>query len=228
MGLPDIIAIDGPAGSGKSTLGKKLSDYLGYLYFDTGVMYRAVTLAAIQRAIPFEDEARITSLAEEIHLDVQPPERKEEIHSRVFLDGKDVTDNIRSPEVDACVSIVSTYPGVRKALSEQQRRVGLRGKVVMVGRDIGTVVLPEADLKIYLDASIEERGRRRYMELGERGEPTSMAAILESLRLRDRIDSTREFAPLRPAEDAIIVNSEGQSIEQVYERLVRLVEMQRT
>jgi cytidylate kinase len=223
MGLPKIIAIDGPAGSGKSTLGKMLADYLGYLYFDTGVMYRAVTLAAIQRSIPLEEEQAITSLAEEIHLDVKPPVKKEEIHSRVFLDGEDVTDSIRSSGIDANVSIISTYPGVRKALSEQQRRVGLRGKVVMVGRDIGTVVLPEADLKIYLDASIEERGRRRFAELSERGEPASMAEILASLRLRDQIDSTRKFAPLRPAEDAVIVNSEGQSIEQVYERLVNLV-----
>ena len=224
MGLPNIIAIDGPAGSGKSTLGKMLSDTLGYLYFDTGVMYRAVTLAAIQRSIPLEEEQAVTSLAEEIHLDVRPPVEKEEIHSRVFLDGEDVTESIRSPEIDANVSIVSTYPGVRKALSEQQRRVGLRGKVVMVGRDIGTVVLPEADLKIYLDASIEERGRRRFAELRERGESASMAEILDSLRLRDRIDSTRKFAPLRPAEDAVIVNSEGQSIEEAYECLVKLVE----
>lgn len=225
MGLPDIIAIDGPAGSGKSTLGKMLSDFLGYLYFDTGVMYRAVTLAALRRDIPLDDEPEITSLAEEIHLDVLPPEERNEIHSRVFLDGEDVTESIRSPEIDANVSIVSTYPGVRRALSEQQRRVGLRGKVVMVGRDIGTVVLPEADLKIYLDASIEERGRRRFAELGERGEGASMTEILESLRIRDEIDSTRKFAPLRPAEDAVIVNSEGQSIEQVYECLVHLVRM---
>jgi cytidylate kinase len=224
MPYPKIIAIDGPAGSGKSTLGKNLAGDLGYLYFDTGVMYRAVTWAALHGGIDIEaDEAAITALAEQIDIDVRPPSRQDGRDSDVLIGGDDVTWEIRRPEVDAHVSVVAAYPGVRRALSSQQRRIGLRGSVVMVGRDIGTVVLPEADLKIYLDASVEERARRRYEELCTRGgqkvEP--FEAILASMRRRDRIDSTRQMAPLRPARDAVILNSDhldaGQVLKQVKE-----------
>jgi cytidylate kinase len=224
MCVANIIAIDGPAGSGKSTLGEMLANYLGYLYFDSGVMYRAVTWYALQNGIPVEEEAEITRLAGKLDIDVLPADRQNGRPYKVLVEGQDITYDIRRPKVEAHVSVVSAFPGVRKALSAQQRRVGLRGRVVMVGRDIGTVVLPEADLKIYLDASVEERARRRFNELQERQEPASLPAILESMRMRDRIDSTREVAPLRAAEDAIVLVTDGLEIPQVFERLKSLAE----
>lgn len=217
MGLPKVIAIDGPAASGKSTLGQKLAQALGYLYFDTGVMYRAVTLLALQRGVEIGDEPAITALAEQADIDVRPPSKPDGRAYDVIVDGVDVTWEIRQPEVEAQVSPVSAYPGVRKALSAQQRRIGRRGKVVMVGRDIGTVVLPEAELKIYLDASVEERARRRYLELVARHEPADYDQILHAMRRRDHIDSNRTVAPLRPAEDAHILCSDGLDADHVLE-----------
>jgi CMP/dCMP kinase len=214
-----IIAIDGPAASGKSTVGKKLADHLGYLYFDTGVMYRAVTLAALRRGVALEDESAITKLAEEVRIDVNLPSMENGRNYVVLLDGEDITNAIFQPEIDKNVSLVSAYPGVRRALTAQQRRIGLRGEVVMVGRDIGTVVLPEADLKVYLDASVEERARRRYLEYRAHGEPASMEEITESMRKRDLIDSTREAAPLKRAQDAIRLDTDGLSADQVLDRL---------
>ena len=215
MPLPSIIAIDGPAASGKSTLGLKLAQELGYLFFDTGVMYRAVTLAVMQRQIPVNDEKMVTSLAEQIQINVRPASAADGRTSDLLVDQQDVTWEIRRPEVETNVSAVSAYPGVRRALSARQRRIGLQGKVVMVGRDIGTVVLPEADLKIYLEASAEERARRRYEELIQLGKAADYTKILAAMRERDRIDSTRQVAPLRPAADAIILNSDNMSIDQV-------------
>lgn len=214
-----IIAIDGPAASGKSTVGKKLADHLGYLYFDTGVMYRAVTLAALRRGLALEDESAITKLAEEVRIDVNLPSMENGRSYIVLLDGEDITNAIFQPEIDKNVSLVSAYPGVRRALTAQQRRIGLRGEVVMVGRDIGTVVLPEADLKVYLDASVEERARRRYLEYRAHGEPPSMEEITESMRKRDLIDSTREAAPLKLAQDAIKLDTDELSADQVLDRL---------
>jgi cytidylate kinase len=226
MCAANIIAIDGPAGSGKSTVGERLAQYLGFLYFDSGVMYRAVTLAAVERGVSIEDEVAITHLAEDLDIDVRPSEYEDGRSYDVLVDGEDVTWEIRRPEVEEKVSIVSAYPGVRRALSTYQRRVGLRGRVVMVGRDIGTVVLPEANLKIYLDASVEERARRRYTELKQRGVRASYQSILESMRQRDKIDSTRQVAPLRVAEDAIRIDSDRLSIEQVLERVKFLAQRQ--
>lgn len=228
MGIPNIIAIDGPAASGKSTLAEKLAHGLGYLYFDTGIMYRAVTWVASQRGVAVEDETTVTNLAETVAIDVRPPSVDDGRGYDVLVGGKDITWEIRRPEVDAIVSVVSAYPGVRRALSAQQRRIGMRGKVVMVGRDIGTVVLPEADLKIYLDASVEERARRRYVELQARGENAKLEDILEAMRMRDQIDSTRDVAPLRPASDAVLIDSDNLDIDQVLaqvERLVRQVDL---
>ncbi len=221
---PYIIAIDGPAASGKSTLAEKLADYLGYLYFDTGVMYRAATLAALRDLKSVDDEAMVTKLVERLDIDVCPPTVQDGRKYEVFLDGQNVTWQIHSPEVEANVSQVSAYPGVRRALTAQQRRIGRRGRVVMVGRDIGTVVLPEADLKIYLDASVEERARRRYLERKQRGEDISYEEILESMQRRDWIDSTREVAPLQPAQDAVILNSDGMTAEEVFAQVKRLLE----
>jgi cytidylate kinase len=224
MAIPLIIAIDGPAGSGKSTLGRMLAERYGYLYFDTGVMYRAVTLAALQNQVPIEDEAGITDLAERVQIDVRKSSVEDGRSSDVWLDGKDVTWDIRRPEVEAAVSIVSAYPGVRRALTGQQRRIGLCGRVVMVGRDIGTVVLPEADLKAFLDASVEERAWRRFAELRQLGKKVEYEDILQAMRQRDQIDSTRKVAPLAPSADAIIINTDGLSLEQAFEQLRRLVE----
>ncbi len=220
MCIPKIIAIDGPAASGKSTVALRLAAELGYLYFDTGVMYRAATLAALRRLHSVEDEAAVTALAREIDIDVQPPSVADGRMYDVLLDGEDVTWAIRTPEVEANVSQVSAYPGVRQALTEQQRAIGRRGAVVMVGRDIGTVVFPEADLKIYLDATVEERARRRYHEICARGDQACYEDILAAMKRRDTIDSTRAVAPLRPAQDAVIVNTDGMSIEDVVRRVM--------
>ncbi len=222
MAHPEIIAIDGPAASGKTTLGRHLADALGYLFFDTGVMYRAVTWVMLERGVDVKDEAAVTRLAETVQIDVKPPSKKDGRTCDVLADGRDITWEIRTPEVEAYVSPVSAYRDVRKALASQQRRIGLRGKVVMVGRDIGTVVLPEAQLKIYLDATAEERARRRYKEILDRGGKAEYQAILEGVRMRDEIDSHRAFSPLRAAADAIIVDSDNMSAAEVYAKLEKL------
>ena len=221
--LPETIAIDGPAASGKSTLGKLLADELEYLFFDTGVMYRAVTWAALQRGISIEDETAVTALAEDVVIDIQPPSIPDGRNCDILVDRQDVTWDIRSAGVEKHVSPVSAYPGVRQALTRQQRRIGLRGKVVMVGRDIGTVVLPEAALKVYLVASAEERARRRRREVLERDGRADYEAILSTIRQRDQIDSTRAVAPLRPAADAVILDTDQMNIQQVLEAVRLLV-----
>jgi cytidylate kinase len=217
--LPSIIAIDGPAASGKSTVGSLLAERLGYVYFDTGVMYRAVTWIALQRGIPIADEARVSALAEAIHIEVLRPTVDDGRQYTVLVDGQDVTWNLRRPGVDRGVSPVSAYAGVRCALTAQQRRLGLQGGIVMVGRDIGTVVLPEADLKIYLDATVDERARRRWKELQLRDSSTSLDEVLAAMERRDEIDSSRALAPLRPAEDAHLLDTTGLSVEQVLDRI---------
>jgi len=227
MNKPDIITIDGPAGSGKSTIGKLVAEELDYLYFDTGIMYRAVTYAAIRDGIDIQDERSITQLARVANIDLRTPTIADGRDSDVLLEEQDVTWEIRSPEVDANVSIVAAYPEVRKALGEKQRHIGLNGKVVMVGRDIGTVILPEADLKIYLDASLEERANRRYKELINRGEDVEYYAILSMLRERDRIDSTRDFAPLKPADDAIVIDSDKLNIQEVFTKIFEIINQRR-
>jgi cytidylate kinase len=223
MPLPSTIAIDGPAASGKSTLGKKLADELGYLFLDTGVMYRAVTWAALQRGVSLSDEKAVSDLAENCVIDIRPASCEDGRSNDILVDGQDVTWDIRRPEVDANVSLVSSFAGVRRALTAQQRRIGQRGKVVMVGRDIGTVVLPEADLKIYLDASAEERARRRYREIVARGEPADYAEILAAMQARDAFDSTRDLSPLCAAEDAHVIDSDDLDIEGVLEYARRLL-----
>ena len=222
MPIPSIIAIDGPAASGKSTLGRRLADSLGYLFFDTGVMYRAVTWVTLQRGILVQDEPAVTHLAETVQIDVRPPSQEDGRACDVLADGIDITWETRTPEVEANVSPVSTYRGVRQALASQQRRIGLRGRVVMVGRDIGTVVLPEAGLKIYLDASAEERARRRYTEIINRGGKADYEQILAGVRMRDEIDSTRAFSPLRAAEDAITLDSDKLNADEAFAKVEAL------
>jgi CMP/dCMP kinase len=222
MSLPNIIAIDGPAASGKSTLGRRLADSLGYLFFDTGVMYRAVTWVTLQNGVDVKDEAAVTRLAETVQIDVRPPSSEDGRACDVLADGADISWETRTPEVEANVSPVSAYRGVRQALASQQRRIGLRGRVVMVGRDIGTVVLPEAGLKIYLDASAEERARRRYTEILNRGGTADYEQILAGVRSRDQIDSTRAFSPLRAAEDAVILDSDKLNADEVFAKVEAL------
>jgi cytidylate kinase len=217
---PSIIAIDGPAASGKSTLGLSLAQALGYLFFDTGIMYRAITWLALKLDMDLRDEAQVTALAEQTQIDIAPASQADGRVSDILIAGTDITWETRLPEVDAHVSIVSAYRGVRAALSNQQRRVGQRGKVVMVGRDIGTVVLPEADLKIYLDASAEERSKRRYNEILARGGSADYDEILAKVIERDHIDSTRDVAPLKAAHDAVVLDSDQLTADEVFEKVL--------
>ncbi len=217
------IAIDGPAASGKSTLAEALAKELGYLYFDTGAMYRAVTLAALRKGIDTQDEQALAELAEQADIDLRPASQADGRLSDVFLDGEDITWEIRTKAVDLNVSDVSAVPAVRQALGAQQRRIGLRGGVVMAGRDIGTVVLPEAELKIYLDASPEERAHRRHSELLEQGKEANYEKVLAALIERDKIDSSRAVAPLKPAQDAVMLKSDGMPREEVLDFVLKLV-----
>ncbi len=223
---PSIIAIDGPAASGKSTLGRRLAEALGYLFLDTGVMYRAVTWAVLQSGVDVADEAAVTRVAEEVRIDVRPASKADGRTSDVIVSDQDITWDTRRPEVEANVSAVSAYRGVRRAMSDQQRRIGQAGHIVMVGRDIGTVVLPEADLKIYLDASIQERARRRWEQEEALGGGSSYEETLQKVMERDRIDSTRDISPLRAADDAIVLDSDQLSTDQVFEYVLRLCEPQ--
>ena len=219
---PSTIALEGPAASGKSTVGKRLADQLGYLFFDTGIMYRAVTWIALSRDMDLKNEAAVTAMAQETQIDIRQPTQNDGRACDILVEDRDITWDIRSGNVEAYVSIVAAYAGVRKALTDQQRRIGLRGGVVMVGRDIGTVVLPEADLKVYMIASAEERARRRHTELTARGEESNYDEILSKMIERDRIDSTRAVAPLRPADDALILDTDNMNESQVYERIMEL------
>jgi len=217
------IAIDGPAGAGKSTVGAAVAAELRYLYFDTGVMYRAVTREAIDRRVAITDEEAVTRLAQELVIQVLAPSENDGRQYTFLADGRDITWGIREPEVTLGVSPVSAYPGVREALTVQQRRIGAPGSVVMVGRDIGTVVLPQALIKIYLDATPEERAQRRLCQDAERGKKSDFSQVLTDIRRRDRIDSTREAAPLRAADDAIIVDSTDMTVDEVVGTIIRVV-----
>ncbi|HEX9923441.1 MAG TPA: (d)CMP kinase [Anaerolineae bacterium] len=223
MSLPATIAIDGSAASGKSTVGALLARSLGYLFFDTGVMYRAVTWAALDRKIDVENTDEVSELAETIVIEVKPSDRPDDHQAIVLVDGQDVTTDIRTPAVEAKVSRVSSYPRVRTALTEQQRHIAAAGSIVMAGRDIGTVVLPEADLKIFMRASAEERASRRYNETVAQGKPANFAEILAAIRERDRQDQEKPISPMIPASDAVVVDTDQLDIEEVLAQLMELV-----
>ena len=188
-------------------------------------MYRAVTWAALERRVPINDEAAVTALAEQLEIHVSPPTVDDGRQYTVTADDEDVTWLIRSEDVEANVSPVSAYPGVRHAMVKQQRRIAGTGQVVMVGRDIGTVVLPNADLKIYLDASVETRARRRWFELTERGGETPYEDVLAAMHRRDEIDSTREASPLSVPADAVMLDSTHLDVNQTLAQVLRLVEV---
>ena len=220
-----MIAIDGPVASGKSSIGRRLADRLGYLFFDTGVMYRAVTYLALRDLGSAGDTQAVSALAQRVTIDVLPPSVPDGRDCTILAGepAEDITWATRAKEVENNVSLVAAMPEVRRILTEQMRRVGLRGRVVMVGRDVGTVILPEADLKIFLTASVETRARRRYDEVQARGETRAYDEILDNLRERDRIDSSRAIAPLRAAAGAITLDSTDLDIDQVIAQIERLV-----
>jgi CMP/dCMP kinase len=221
--IPKIIAIDGPAASGKSTIGQEIAQKFGYLFLDTGIMYRAVTWEVLKHQIEISDEKEVEKIAQTAKIDIKPTSINDSRQCDVLINGQDVTWLIRSQKVNDHVSQVSAYKGVRTAMTEQQREIGKRGNIVMVGRDIGTVVLPKADLKIFLEASIEERAKRRYAEDIARGGKDDYLEILRSMKKRDEIDSRRSLAPLRPAEDAIIIKTDGKTRDQVVDEILNLV-----
>jgi cytidylate kinase len=209
------IAIDGPAAAGKSTVGEIVARKIDGVYFDTGLLYRALTLLAIEASIAPTDAHHLAELAASMDIRIGKPSIDDGRQADVLLNGRDVTHALRTPSIDRNVSAVSAHANVRAALLEQQRRIGRSGRVVMVGRDIGTVVLPDAELKVFLDASSEERARRRSLQLDEMGRPLPYDEILTDMVRRDRIDSERDVAPLRPADDAIVIDSDRLSIEEV-------------
>ncbi len=223
-GTPRVIAIDGPAAAGKSTVGREIGTQLGYPFLDTGAIYRAMTWTALHRGVDLSDEDALSELAASLSIDVGPPTPESIEPSTIFVDGQDVTRFLRQPEVEAAVSLVSRVAGVRNALVKLQRDLAGRNAVVMAGRDIGTVVLPNADLKLYLDASVEERARRRFAELSALGMDLTEEDVLRDLLRRDRIDSERSVSPLRPAEDAVVMDTDGLTLEKVVQRLMEIVE----
>ena len=214
-----VVAIDGPAGAGKSTIAKLVAEKLGYAYIDTGAMYRSVAWKFLETGKAF-DEAYISELAKTMVIEFKP----EANINRVFVDGVEVTGAIRSAEVTANVSRVAAIGDVREAMVEQQRRMGETGGVLMDGRDIGTVVFPNAQLKIFLTASVEERAMRRYKELVAKGEQVDLAQLQNDIASRDKQDSERAISPLRQAEDALLLDTSDMNIQQVTEKILALVE----
>jgi cytidylate kinase len=212
-----VIAIDGPSGAGKGTISRAISDALGYRHVDTGAMYRAVGWKAAHDGIPLDDEDAISSLARAAVIHVEG--------GVVAIDGHDVTRAIRTPEIDKAATAVARLPRVREALVARQRALGTEGGVVMEGRDIGTVVFPNADVKIYLDASAEERARRRASDASHTGSQTGQAAVAEAIQARDKADTTRAVSPLSIAADAVHIDTTEMPIDGVIDQVMRLVKV---
>lgn len=214
-----IVAIDGPSGAGKSTLAKRVAKELRFTYLDTGAIYRALALKILRRRVDLNDTAALSAIVQDSDIDL----RGRDGQLQVILDGQDVSALIRTPEVSQMASKASAIPMVRHRLLHLQRELGRRGNVVAEGRDIGTVVFPDAQVKIYLDASIEERARRRFHELRAAGREASLAETISEMKERDKRDSERDIAPLRKADDALAVDSSGLTVDGVAEKVLQLV-----
>jgi cytidylate kinase len=210
-----VVAIDGPAGAGKSTIAKRVAGRLGFTYIDTGAMYRAVALWGLRQNVSTDDMHRMEQLALAAEIELSP--------GRIRLNGEDVTEAIRTPDVSNGASRIAVIPGVRRAMVAKQREIGERTSVVMEGRDIGTVVFPQADVKIYLDANPDERVRRRLNEQQQKGDTVSAGAVAAQMKERDQRDSTRADAPLSQAPDAVFLDSTGLTIEEVEEAVLKIV-----
>ena len=221
------IAIDGPAGSGKSSVARRVAAMLGYLYLDSGAMYRAVALKALDKKVPLEDEAGNESLARETHIELKSPTAEQEaagLKNRVFLDGREVTQEIRGGDVAQAASRLATVAGVREVLVAEQQRAGAGGGVVREGRDIGTVVFPHAELKIFLEASPEVRAERRWKEHQEKGDRVSLGDVVEEVRVRDLRDRERKVSPLVRAQDAVLIDNTAMGIEETARVIVMLAQ----
>lgn len=220
-----IIAIDGPAGSGKSSVARRVAALLGYLYLDSGAMYRALALKALERRVAPDNEVQLEALAQETGIELKPPTPELEAagaKNRVFLDAREVTREIRTAEVAQAASRLATIAGVRHVLVREQQRAGAGGGVVMEGRDIGTVVFPKAELKIFLDASPEERAERRWKEYREKGEKLTLAEVFDEVIERDKRDRERKVSPLVRATDAVLVDNTAMGIEETARLIVML------
>ncbi|REJ33322.1 MAG: (d)CMP kinase [Bacillota bacterium] len=214
-----VIAVDGPAGAGKSTVARRVAAALNYLYIDTGAMYRAIALAVLEEGVGPDDGAAVERLARGLDVELVPSAAG----NRVLLEGRDVTERIRAPEVSAAASQVAALPRGRRRMGQLHRRSAGGGGVVMDGRDIGTVVFPDADVKVFLTASAEERARRRWLELRAAGHAPSLDDIRANIESRDRLDSTRDVAPLRKAEDAVEIDTTDKTVDEVVDQVLELV-----
>jgi cytidylate kinase len=223
VALPNTIAIDGPAGSGKSTVSFAVAQRIGYLFADTGAFYRAVTLLALEQRIDFNNSDDLVRLAQRVHLDMTPDLADDNRQYTILANERDITPHIHAPEVDTHVSIVAALSGVRAALLDVQRTIAARGRVIMAGRDIGTVVLPNADLKIYIDANLEERAARRHQQRVTNGESADLTAVRDGIYQRDTLDSKRSTAPLSQAPDAIYLDTSTLSLEEAIETIHRII-----
>ena len=226
--MPQLtIAIDGPAGSGKSSVARRVATLLGYLYLDSGAMYRALGLKALQQSVRLDDESRLEALARETHIELRAPTPEHEAAGAkncVFLDGRDVTKGIRTSEVALAASRLATIAGVRRVLVAEQQRAGAGGGIVMEGRDIGTIVFPKAELKIFLDASPEERAERRWKEHQEKGDKMTLAEVFDEVVDRDKRDRERKVSPLVRATDAVLVDNTAMGIEETARLIVMLAQ----